>query len=54
MAEKLQVSKKTAGRIGLFGAISVIVGAVVGIGIFFKNGGIFKNNNGNATGVLLS
>ncbi len=45
---------ETANKIGLFGAISVIVGAIIGVGIFFKNGGVFRNNNGNAWGVLLS
>jgi hypothetical protein len=50
----IKVSKSTAGKIGLFGAMSVIIGGVIGIGIFFKNNGIFKNNNGNATGVLIS
>ncbi|MDE6476815.1 MAG: hypothetical protein K2L48_01245 [Mycoplasmoidaceae bacterium] len=41
------VSKKTAASIGLFGAVSIIIGSTVGVGIFFKNGNIFKNNNGN-------
>jgi hypothetical protein len=51
---QVTISKKTAGNIGLFGAISVIVGAIIGIGIFFKNGNIFVNNNGNSIGILLS
>jgi amino acid transporter len=50
----IKVSKSTAGKIGLFGAMAVIIGGVIGIGIFFKNNGVFKNNNGNATGILLS
>jgi hypothetical protein len=50
----IKVSKSTAGKIGLFGAMSVIIGGVIGIGIFFKNNGIFTNNNGNATGIILS
>ena len=45
---------ETAGKIGLFGAIGVIIGGVFGVGIFLKNNGIFKNNNGNPWGVLLS
>jgi len=51
---KPTVSKQTAGKIGLIGSISIIIAAVVGVGIFFKNGGVFKNNDYNATGVLLS
>jgi hypothetical protein len=50
----IKVSKSTAGKIGLFGAMSVIIGGVIGIGIFFKNNGVFNNNNGNAIGVLVS
>ena len=48
------VSKQTAGKMGLVGAVSVIITSVVGIGIFFKNGGVFKLNNGNCIGVLVS
>ena len=48
------VKTETAGKIGLFGAICVIIGGVFGIGIFLKNNNIFKNNNGNPWGVLLS
>ncbi|MDE7433907.1 MAG: hypothetical protein K2M43_02105 [Mycoplasmoidaceae bacterium] len=48
------VSNKTAASIGLFGAMSIIIGSTVGVGIFFKNGGVFKNNNGNPIGILLS
>lgn len=54
MNKQLEVSKKTASSIGLFGAICIIISAVVGIGAFFKNGSVFNNNGGNATGVLLS
>jgi hypothetical protein len=50
----IKVSQKTAGKIGLFGAMSVIIGGIIGIGIFFKNNGVFGNNHGNATGILLS
>lgn len=48
------VSGKTAARIGLFGAVSIIIGGTVGVGIFFKNGSIFRNNNGNAAGIIIS
>lgn len=49
-----KVSKKAAGKIGLFSAIMILFGAVVGIGIFFKNSTVFDLNNNNWLGVLLS
>lgn len=51
---KTSVSKKTAGKIGLIGSISLIIATVVGVGVFFKNGSVFENNNYNAWGVLIS
>lgn len=48
------MKSETANKIGLFGAIGVIIGAVIGVGIFFKNKSVFANNNGNAWGVLVS
>ena len=48
------IKTETAGKIGLFGAIGVIIGGVFGVGIFLKNNGVFKNNFGNPWGVLLS
>mgnify|MGYP003292671699 CR=1 FL=1 len=51
---KKSVSQKTAGKIGLIGSISLIIATVVGVGVFFKNGSVFKNNNDNAWGVLIS
>ena len=50
----MEVSKKTTAKIGLFGAITIILGGMIGIGIFFKNGGIFAANNANTIGVLMS
>jgi len=50
----VKMKTETAGKIGLFGAISIIIGTVFGVGIFLKNGGVFKNNHGNPLGVLLS
>lgn len=49
-----KIKQKTAGKIGLFSAVMVIFGAVVGIGIFFKNFSVFKVNNGNWLGVLIA
>ena len=48
------VSKQTGAKIGLMAAILYIIGNVVGIGIFFKNGTVFRLNNGNYLGVLLA
>ena len=50
----IAVKTETAGKIGLFGAISIIIGAIIGVGIFLKNQSVFRNNNGNPVGVLLS
>lgn len=49
-----KVKTKTAGKIGLFSAIMLIFGSVVGIGIFFKNYAVFSTNKGNWVGVLVS
>ncbi|MBQ0045671.1 MAG: APC family permease [Mycoplasma sp.] len=49
-----KVSKQTAGKIGLFTAVMMIFGTLVGIGIFFKNYSVFNNNHGNPIGILLS
>ncbi len=50
----IKVKAETANKIGLFGAISVIFGSMVGVGIFLKNKGVFSNNNGHPIGVILS
>lgn len=50
----LNVSNNTAKKIGLAGATTIILCSVIGAGIFFKNGSIFRNNNGNAIGIILS
>jgi len=50
----MKIKQQTANKIGLFSSIMIIFGAVVGIGIFFKNVGVFKANNNNWLGVLLS
>ena len=52
--EKITVKQQTAAKIGLVTAISIIISSVVGVGIFFKNGSVFTNNNGNAGGVVVS
>ena len=50
----MSVNVKTAKKVGLFAAISILIGSIIGIGIFFKNGTVFQNNNNNAIGVLIS
>lgn len=50
----MSVSIKTAKKIGLFAAISILIGSIIGIGIFFKNNTVFQNNDNNAIGVLIS
>ncbi|MBP5256898.1 MAG: amino acid permease [Mycoplasma sp.] len=50
----MKVSSKNAAKMGLIAAIIVIFGNVVGIGIFFKNSGIFLKNGYNPWGVLIA
>ncbi len=49
-----QVSEHTAKKIGLFTAINLLIGSMVGVGIFFKNGNVFSANGYNAIGVLIA
>lgn len=49
-----KVKQQTAGKIGLLAAILYVVGTVLGIGIFFKNNTVFRLNDSNAIGVLMS
>ncbi len=51
---KKTISQKTAKKIGLIYAISILIGSVVGVGIFLKNGSVFKQNNFNDIGILVS
>ncbi len=50
----MTVKQSTAKKIGLFTSLSMLIGSVVGIGIFLKNGNIFKINEFNAIGILVS
>lgn len=49
-----KVSKQTASKVGLFSTVFMIIGSVVGIGIFFKNISVFNANGYNWIGVLVS
>lgn len=50
----MKVSIKKAKQIGFFAAVCMLIGSVVGIGIFFKNNSIFKINEFNEIGVVIS
>lgn len=50
----MSVSVKTSRKIGLFTSISILIGSVIGIGIFFKNDSVFRANNHNGIFVLIS
>ncbi len=48
------MSLKTHKKIGFFAAISMVLGSVVGIGIFLKNHSILNTNSWSGTGTLVS
>ncbi|CAM9125127.1 APC family permease [Mycoplasma todarodis] len=48
------MSQKKAKKFGLWTAISLIIGSIVGIGIFFKNIPIFSSAGGNGVVILLA
>lgn len=50
----MSVSKKTGRKIGLITSIAIMIGSIIGIGIFFKNGSVFLANNSNGWYVLTS
>lgn len=54
MGQHQQVNSKQAAKIGLFSAIMILISAIVGVGIFFKNKSVFVSNNYNPTGVIIS
>jgi divalent metal cation (Fe/Co/Zn/Cd) transporter len=45
--QKNNKQSKTTAKIGLFSSVTILISAVVGIGIFFKNKSILANNNNN-------
>lgn len=49
-----KIKKKTASKIGLWSAISMLIGSIIGIGIFFKNGNVFKINDFNSIAILVA
>ncbi len=48
------VKNKTARKIGLIYSISILIGTVVGVGIFLKNGAVFEINKGNYISILVA
>lgn len=50
----MSVNQSTYKKIGFFTALSMLIGSVIGVGIFLKNGNIFQTNNYNAVGVLIA
>lgn len=51
---KKEISSTNSRKIGLFSAISMLIGSVVGVGIFFKNSSVFQFNDFNSIGILIS
>ncbi|GHU51256.1 hypothetical protein FACS189459_6690 [Bacilli bacterium] len=47
------IANKQQRNLGTFSSVVFSVGNIVGIGVFFKNISIFKNNDFNPIGVLL-
>lgn len=50
----MNVSQQTAKKFGFWTALSMVIGSVVGIGIFLKNNSIFSVTDGNALATLLA
>ncbi len=50
----MSISNETTKKIGLFTSLCMLVGSVVGVGIFLKNDGVFKTNEYNSIGILIS
>lgn len=50
----MKTSNNTTQKIGFFTALSMLMGSVIGIGIFLKNGGIFAINGFNGVGIITS
>ena len=48
------VSQKTAKKIGLIVAINMLIGSIIGVGIFFKNDNIFATNGSNPISILIA
>jgi hypothetical protein len=47
MNRQPSANQKNTAKIGLFSSVTLLISAVVGIGIFFKNRSIVSNNDGS-------
>ncbi len=52
--KKINIEPKVAKKIGLVVAINMLIGSMIGVGIFFKNNNIFAINDNNAIAVLIA
>ncbi len=50
----MKVSVSKVRKLGMFSALTMVVGALIGIGIFFKNISVFNTTHGNPTTTLVS
>ncbi|MGL4616840.1 MAG: APC family permease [Mycoplasmoidaceae bacterium] len=50
----MKINENATQKIGFFTALSMLMGSVIGIGIFLKNGGIFAVNEYNGIGIIIS
>ncbi|WP_391591851.1 putative amino acid permease, GabP family [[Mycoplasma] cavipharyngis] len=48
------MNRTTTAKIGFFTLFAMFVGSVIGIGIFLKNGSVFKSSEFNPTSILLA
>lgn len=47
------MSTKVAKKIGFWAAVAMIIGTIIGVGVFFKNGSIFRSVDGNGISALI-
>lgn len=50
----MEVKQESAKKIGLISSISILIGSMIGVGIFFKNKNVFEINNDNSIAILIA
>ncbi len=50
----MTVKQETVKKIGLISSISILIGSMIGVGIFFKNKNVFEINNDNSIAILIA